>query len=70
MIVHIITHVRKKIHPNFLLLFWYVRIFNNKLIIGVQNYMKISNEKSTATLQNLKLKFDLCIKKQKSQILL
>ena len=56
-------------------------IFNNKLIIRVQNYMKNNDEKiitnflicivmSTTTLQNLKLKFNLCIEKQKRQIIL
>ena len=30
----------EKIHHNFLSLIYYARIINNKLIIGVQNYMK------------------------------
>jgi len=51
---------------------------NNKLIFGVQNYMKNNDEKnniflicivmSTTALQILKLKFNLCIEKQKWQI--
>ena len=56
-------------------------IHNNKLIIGVQNYMINNDEKfirnflifivmSITTLQNLKLKFNLCIEKQKGQIVL
>ena len=54
-------------------------IFNNKLIIRVQNYMKNNDEKiitnflicivmSTTTLQNLTLKFNLCMEKQNRQI--
>ena len=54
-------------------------IFNNKLIIRVQNYMKNNDEKiitnflicivmSTTTLQNLKLKFNLCMEKQKNKL--
>ena len=56
-------------------------IHNNKLIIGVQNYMINNDEKfirnflifivmSITTLQNLKLKFNLCMEKQKEQIVL
>ena len=55
--------------------------FNNKLIIVVQNYIKSYDEKiiaifliyivmSTITLQNLKLKFNLCMEKQKRKIML
>jgi len=80
MIVHIIIHIRK----NKSYFYHYfnrigIRIFNNKLIIGVQNYMNNSDEKiitnflicivmSTTALQNLKLKFNLCMEKQKRQI--
>ena len=56
-------------------------IFNNKLIIRVQNYMKNNDEKiitnflicivmSTTTLQNLKSNFNLCMVKKKRQIIL
>ena len=56
-------------------------IFNNKLIIRVQNYMKNNDEKiitnflicivmSTTTLQKLKLEFNLCIEKKERKIVL
>ena len=52
MIVHIITHLRK-IHHNFLSLFRYVSIFNNKLIIRVQNYMKNNDKKIITNFFNM-----------------
>ena len=43
MIVHTITDVRI-INHNFLSSFWYVWIFNNKLVVRVQNYMKTNGK--------------------------
>ena len=34
----------EKLNHNFLSIFCYVRIFNKKLIIGVQNYMETNGE--------------------------
>ena len=43
----------EKIYHNFLSLFWYVRIFNDKLIIGLQNYMKNNVEKLIIVFLNM-----------------